>query len=409
MPKRIIPLDHLKISNAKPKGKDYKLSDGGGLYLLVTPSGGKLWRLKYRFGGLEKKLALGAFPEISLAEARQKREEARGLIANGIDPGAARKEQAAAQLLARETFEAVAREWHGRFSSQWTPGTASRLLTRLENDVFPVIGSTPIAEVTAQTLLAMLRRVESRGAAYSAHRVRGLCGQVLRYAVASGKAERDPTADLKGALAPVKTKHLPATTDPLEFAPLLRMLDGYQGFPVVRCALRLLPLLFVRPGELRTMRWEDVDMEKGEWSYMVNKTKTAHIVPLAKQALAILHELHQLTGPAGYVFHSTRTRERPISDMTMNAAMRRMGIDTKTEITGHGFRAVARTILDEVLGFRPELIEYQLAHAVRDPLGRAYNRTAHLPDRRQMMQTWADYLDALKTGAKIIPLRSVEG
>jgi len=409
MPARTIPLVPLQISNAKPREKEYKLSDGGGLFLLVTPSGGKLWRLKYRFGGLEKKLALGAFPAISLAEARQRRAEAREQIAKGIDPSAARKEQEAALLQEQETFEVVAREWHNQFSPQWAARTAEAILLMLARDVFGEIGDKPLAAINAPMLLTMLRRIEARGAAYTAHRVRGLCGQVFRYGVATGRCDRDPTGDLRGALTPIKTTHRAATTDPKEVAPLLRMLDGYQGSLLVRCALRLLPLLFVRPGELRAMQWADVDLEKGEWSYMVNKTKTPHIVPLAKQAVAILREIYPLTGRGQYVFPSARTNTRPISDMTMNAAMRRMGIDTKTEITGHGFRAVARTILDEVLGFRPDFIEHQLAHAVRDPLGRAYNRTAHLPERRKMMQAWGDYLDALKTGAEIIPLQQGRG
>lgn len=407
MPARTIPLVPLQIINAKPREKEYKLSDGGGLYLLVTPSGGKLWRLKYRFGGLEKKLALGAFPEISLADARQRRAEAREQIAKGIDPSAAKKEQEAALLQEQETFEVVAREWHNQFSSQWAPRTAEAILLMLARDVFGEIGDKPLAAINAPVLLAMFRRIEARGAAYTAHRVRGLCGQVFRYGVATGRCDRDPTGDLRGALTPIKTTHRAATTDPKEVAPLLRMLDSYQGSLVVRCALRLLPLLFVRPGELRAMQWADVDLDKGEWSYMVNKTKTPHIVPLSKQAVMILQEVQPLTGNGQYAFPSARTNARPISDMTLNAAMRRMGIDTKTEITGHGFRAVARTILDEVLGFRPEFIEHQLAHAVRDPLGRAYNRTAHLPERRNMMQIWADYLEQLAAGEenKIIPLR----
>ncbi|MBU4176907.1 MAG: integrase arm-type DNA-binding domain-containing protein [Proteobacteria bacterium] len=409
MPARTIPLVPLQISNAKPREKEYKLSDGGGLYLLVTPSGGKLWRLKYRFGGLEKKLALGAFPEISLADARQKRAEAREQIAKGIDPSAARKEQEAALLQEQETFEVVAREWHNQFSPQWAPRTAEAILLMLARDVFGEIGDKPLPAINAPMLLTMFRRIEARGAAYTAHRVRGLCGQVFRYGVATGRCDRDPTGDLRGALTPIKTTHRPAITDPKEVAPLLRMLDSYQGSLLVRCALRLLPLLFVRPGELRAMQWADVDLDKGEWSYMVNKTKTPHIVPLSKQAVAILREIYPLTGRGQYVFPSARTNARPISDMTMNAAMRRMGIDTKTEITGHGFRAVARTILDEVLGFRPDFIEHQLAHAVRDPLGRAYNRTAHLPERKKMMQAWGDYLDALKAGAEIIPLQQGRG
>lgn len=409
MPKRSVPLTDMQIRAIKPTAKDIKLFDGSGLFLLITPTGGKLWRFKYRFGGREKLLSFGAYPQISLADARQRREEARELIAKGIDPGAAKKEQEAAMLREQETFEVVAREWHNQFSPQWAPRTAEAILLMLARDVFGEIGDKPLAAINAPVLLTMLRRIEARGAAYTAHRVRGLCGQVFRYGVATGRCDRDPTGDLRGALTPIKTTHRAATTDPKEVAPLLRMLDGYQGSLLVRCALRLLPLLFVRPGELRAMQWADVDLEKGEWSYMVNKTKTPHIVPLAKQAVAILREIYPLTGRGQYVFPSARTNARPISDMTMNAAMRRMGIDTKTEITGHGFRAVARTILDEVLGFRPDFIEHQLAHAVRDPLGRAYNRTAHLPERRKMMQAWGDYLDALKAGAEIIPLQQGRG
>jgi integrase len=398
MPKRTIPLVPLQISNAKPKDKEYKLSDGGGLYLLVTPGGGKLWRLKYRFGGLEKKLSLGAFPGLTLADARQRREEARALLAKGVDPCVAKKEQEAAEAREKETFEMVAREWHAKFMSQWSSSTAKSILAMLARDVFEEIGDKPIAEINAPVLLALFRRIEARGAAYTAHRVRGLCGQVLRYGVATGRCDRDPSADLRGAITPIKTTHRAAVTDPKELAPLLRMLDSYNGSFTVRCALRLLPLVFVRPGELRTMKWSDVDLEKGEWTYLVNKTGTPHIVPLAKQAVAILRDMQAVSSDYPYVFPSARTFTRPMSDMAMNAAMRRMGIDTKTELTGHGVRAVARTILDEVLGFRPDFIEHQLAHAVRDPLGRAYNRTAHLPERRKMMQAWANYLDELKNG-----------
>jgi integrase len=403
MPKRITPLSDVRVRNVKPGKKDVKLFDGGGLFLLVRKSGGKLWRFKYRFDGKEKLLSFGAYPEITLANARLKREEARQQIADGIDPATVKQIQEDNQP--QETLEQIAREWHERFSPQWAKKTAKKILGQLELNVFPFLGNKPIAEIKAPEVLAMLRRIEARGAAYTAHRVRGTCGQIFRYAVATGRAERDPSADLRGALTPVKTTHRPAITDPKKLAGPLRMLDSYEGVPIVQAALKLLPMLFARPGELRTMRWEDVDLKKGEWSYMVNKTKTLHIVPLARQALTILQELQPLTGPEGYAFPSTRTDARPISDMTMNAAMRRMGIDTRTEITGHGFRAVARTILDEVLGFRPELIEHQLAHSVRDPLGRAYNRTAHLPERRKMMQAWADYLDDLKSEARIIPFR----
>lgn len=407
MPKLTTPLTDTQVRNVKPSGKDIKLFDGGGLFLLVSKSGGKLWRFKYRFGGREKLLTFGAYPQNSLADVRQKREKAREQIAQGIDPGEARKERAADMLREQETFEVVGREWHKHFHQQWAPSTADKILEMLVRNVFGEIGQRPFAEIDAPMLLTMLRRIEMRGTAYTAHRMRGLCGQIFRYAVATGRTDRDPTGDLKGALAPIKTIHRPATTDPKEVAPILRMIESYQGTLPVRCALRLLPLLFVRPGELRAMKWAEVDLEKKEWSYVVNKTKTPHIVPLARQAVEILREIHPLTGTGTYVFPSARTNTSPMSNMALNAAMRRMGIDTKTEITGHGFRAVARTILDEVLGFRPDFIEHQLAHAVRDPLGRAYNRTAHLPERRNMMQAWADYLDKLKAGAEIVPIRAV--
>jgi len=396
MPKRIVPLTSLQITNAKPRDKEYKLSDGGGLYLLITPSGGKLWRMKYRFGGKEKLLSFGPFPQKTLADARQEKEQAKKLIAQGLDPIEEKKEQEAARNKEKETFQVIALEWHGRFQTLWAPRTAEAILAMLARDVFDEIGSKPIASLNAPMLLTMLRRIEARGAVYTAHRVRGLCGQIFRYGVATGRCDRDPTGDLKGALPPIKTNHRAATTDPKELGPLLRMLDGYDKSLMVKCALRLLPLVFVRPGELRTMKWADVDLNQGVWSYLVTKTETHHIVPLARQAITILRELQPVTGDGSYVFQNGRSRQRPMSDMALNAAMRRMGIDTKGEQTSHGFRAVARTILDEILGYRPEIIEHQLAHAVRDPLGRAYNRTAHLPERRQMMQAWADYLDTLK-------------
>ena len=406
MPKRVLPLTPLQLSNAKPKDKDYKLTDGGGLYLLVTPTGGKLWRLKYRFGGREKLLSFGGYPQIPLSDARKRREEARALIAKGIDPGESKKAHVEATLRQQETFEAVAREWHSKFKSQWEPVTARKILEMFESNVFGEIGSTPLVEVNAPLLLKVLRRIEARGAVYSAHRVRGLCSQVFKYAKSTGRCDNNPAGDLQGALTPAKTKHRPATTDPKELAPLLRMLNSYQGSMEVRCALRLLPMLFVRPGELRAMKWADVDLERGEWSYMVNKTKTPHFVPLAEQALAVLREIQPLTGHSTFVFPSARTTKSPMSNMAINAAMRRMGIDTRTEITGHGFRAVARTILDELLGFRPDFIDHQLAHVVRDPNGRAYNRTAHLAERKKMMQAWADYLENLAAGAKVISLHA---
>ncbi|NTW87959.1 MAG: site-specific integrase, partial [Desulfobulbaceae bacterium] len=335
-----------------------------------------------------------------LSSAREKRDFARKQVAEGINPSVFRKE-VKVQTSGELNFEAVAREWHKEHSQNWETGNTEKIKKWLESDVFPIIGSRPIAEITPPELLVVLKLIVDRGAAYTASRIKIVCGQVFRYAVATGRVERDPTADLKGALAPIRTVHRPALTEPRKIAPMLRMIDGYDGSPMVTAALRLLPLLFVRPGELRKMLWEDIDLEMSEWSYLINKTKTPHIVPLAHQALSILQELHKLTGPSGYVFPSARTDTRPMSDMAMNAALRRMGIDTKTEITGHGFRAMARTILDEQLNYRPELIEHQLAHCVKDPLGRAYNRTTHLPERKRMMQQWADYLDTLKSGAKV--------
>jgi len=401
-----MPLSEVKVRNAKPQGSAFKLFDGGGLFLFVTPSGGKLWHFKYRFDNKEKKLAFGTYPEISLTDARQRRDEARRQVAHGIDPGAVRKAQKQAETSETETFEVIAREWHTKFTPTWTPGYAITIMGRLERDCFPWIGTRPITQIKASELLTVLRRIESRGALESAHRIKTIAGQVFRYAVATGRAERDPSGDLKGALPQPEEKHFAAITDPKEVAPLLRALDGYSGHFVVKCALRLAPLFFVRPGELRHAEWAEIDLDEAVWTIPAHKMKTkqSHIVPLSNQAIAILAELKELTGSSKYVFPSGRSFSRPMSNNAILAALRRMGFE-KTEMTGHGFRAMARTILDEVLQQRPELIEHQLAHSVRDPLGRAYNRTAHLPERRKMMQLWADYLDGLKQGAKVIPMQ----
>ena len=404
MPKRIIPLTDMKVQKAKSKDKPISLFDGGGLYLLITPSGGKLWRFKYRFNNKEKKLAFGSYPEISLQDARQRREDARRLLANDVDPDAVRKAQKQAKTEETETFEVIAREWHTKFTPTWTPRHAATILSRLNRDLIPWLGSRPINQIKAPELLSVLRRVESRGALELAHRIRAIAGQVFRYAVATGRAERDPSGDLRGALPPPKVKHHAAITDPKEVAPLLRALDGYQGGFVVKCALRLAPLLFVRPGELRHAEWAEINLDEAVWNIPAHKMKMkqAHIVPLCNQAIGILKELQEYTGAGRYVFPSVRTHARPMSENTVNAALRHAGYDKET-MTGHGFRAMARTILDEVLHVRPDYIEHQLAHAVRDPNGRAYNRTAHLEERRKMMQTWADYLDELKAGAVVIP------
>lgn len=393
-----MPMNDTKARNAKPKDKQYKLFDNYGLFLLVAPSGGKWWRFKYRFEGKEKLISMGTYPEVSLAKARERRDAARRQVAEGIDPSDTRKALKAAKLQDENTFEVVAREWHAKFTPTWTSGHATTIRRRLERDVFPFIGVSSIKDIKAPALLMVLRRIESRGALESAHRIRSICSQVFRYAVATGRAERDTAADLRGALPPVKSNHLSGITDPKKVGGLLRAIDGYQGSLVTRCALRLAPLLFVRPGELRQMEWTEIDFDAAEWNIPAEKmkTRTPHLVPFSTQALQILREVHPLTGDGRYVFPNTRTRHRPMSNNAILAALRRMGIE-KDEMTGHGFRAMARTILDEVLHVRPDYIEHQLAHAVRDPQGRAYNRTAHLTERRKMMQTWADYLDGLKT------------
>ncbi|MGB8421638.1 tyrosine-type recombinase/integrase [Paraburkholderia sp.] len=392
------------IRNAKSGERPLKLFDGGGLFLLIAATGGKLWRLKYRFGGKEKLLALGVYPDVSLKKARERRDEARTQLADGIDPGANRKAMKASNLSrAAGSFEVIAREWFGKFAPTWAKSHADKIIQRLEKDVFPWLGARPVAEITAPELLTVLRRVEDRGALDTALRVKQNCGQVFRYAVATGRAERDPSGDLRGALAPVKHENFASITDPAQVAELLRAIDGFRGTFIVKCALLLAPMLFVRPGELRTAEWTGFDLDRGEWRYLVTKTKTEHLVPLPVQAVAILRELHALTGKLPYVFPG-RDRKKPMSGAAVNAALRRLGYDTRTEITGHGFRAMARTILHEELHFKPEVIEHQLAHKVPDALGAAYNRTRFLSERRAMMQQWADYLDRLKAGAQVIPI-----
>lgn len=395
-----------KCKNAKPKDKSYKLADEKSLYLEVMPNGAKYWRMKYRHGGKEKRLAFGVYPETGLKEARAKRDEARKLLADGADPGETRKAMKAAQVADAETFEVVAREWFAKNSPTWAENHRNRTIRRLERDIFPWLGNIPIRDINAPKLLGALRRVESRGAVETAHRALQNCGQIFRYAIATGRAERDISSDLKGALPPVKGKHFAAVTDPKQVSELLRAIYDYQGTFTVQCALKLAPLFFVRPGELRQAEWTHFDLNTAEWRYTVTKTDTAHIVPLATQAVTILQELYALTGHGRYVFPSARTPNgsRPMSDVALLAALRRMGF-SKDEATVHGFRALARTVLDEVLGFRPDFIEHQLAHAVRDPNGRAYNRTAHLPERRNMMQAWADYLDNLKKGADVLSFK----
>ncbi|MGP8153578.1 MAG: tyrosine-type recombinase/integrase [Smithella sp.] len=402
-------LSEIKVRNAKSKAKFYKLTDSEGLYLHVTETGTKLWRFRYRFSGKEKLLALGKYPGISLLDARQKRDEARRQLAHGIDPSALRKAQKQAKVENTETVEAIAREWHEKFKSTWTEGHALKLMRCLERDVFPWIGIRPIKDIKAPELLMVLRRVESRGVLEGAHRVRGICNMIFRYAISTGRAERNPAQDLIGSLPPAKENHLAAITEPKEVRELLLAIDGYVGSYVVKLALQLSPLVFVRPGELRHMEWTEVDFDAALWSIPAEKMKMRepHLVPLSRQAIKILEEIKKLTGASRYAFPSGRTFIQPMSNNALLAALRRMGY-TKDEMTPHGFRAMARTILDEVLQVKPDFIEAQLAHRVSDPLGRSYNRTTHLNERKKMMQTWADYLDGLKAGAKVLPFKKAK-
>jgi integrase len=400
-----MPLTAAQIKNSKGRSKQYKLADTGGLYLLITPSSGKYWRFDYRFAGKRKTLALGKYPEISLLKAREKLLSAHQSLTNGIDPAEQKKAVRQAQADIANSFEVVAREWYGKYLPTWAASHAKVIMARLKNDVFPWLGQQPIDQIKAPDVLRVLRKVESRGALESARRIRIICGQVLRYAVATGRADRDGAADLRGALPTPKEKHFAAITEPNKFADLLRAIDGYQGSFVVKCALQFQALTFVRPGELRHAEWQEIDLDAGQWNIPAEKMKLKlpHVVPLSTQAVAILKELEPLTGAGRFVFPNGRGQSRPLSENGVLAALRTMGY-TKDEMTGHGFRAAARTMLDEVLQQRVDLIEHQLAHAVRDPNGRAYNRTAHLPARKEMMQLWSDYLDGLKAGAKVVPI-----
>lgn len=399
-----MPLTDAAIRRTKPADKPQKLADGGGLFLFITVAGAKSWRWKYRVAGKEKLLTLGLYPDVSLAKAREAREDARRLLASGVDPSEQRKAAAATKAADTvDSFEVIAREWlAGR---PWVAGYEKKVAAWFEKDVFPLIGPRRAADLKASDFLAIARKMEERKAFESAHRVMQNCGQVMRYAVATDRAERNPVADLRGALIPPPEKNHAAVVDPVQLGGLLRALHAYHGTPVVQAALKLAPMVFVRPGELRHAEWTEVDLDAGLWSIPAARMKMrqAHIVPLAKQAVAVLRELHGWTGNGHYVFPGGRTDKRPMSEVAVLAAMRVMGFDKDT-VTGHGFRATARTLLDEVLGFRPDIIEHQLAHAVKDPNGRAYNRTTHLVERTRMMQEWADYLDRLRAG-NVVALR----
>ena len=391
-------LTDLKCRSSKPSVKTQRLWDGAGLYLEISPAGGKWWRFKYRLGDKERRISMGVYPEVTLKDARTHRDVARKQLEAGNDPSLVKKaKKAAATLPSGLSFEEIGREWVAK-QNRWSESHREITLHRLEMYVFPWIGRHPIGSVSAPELLAALQRIEDRGAVESAHRVHQICSRVFLYAMAGGRAGHNPAAHLRGALSPVNTTHLAALTNPAEVGQLLTAIDGYAGNLITRCALRLAPLLFVRPGELRHAEWAEIDLESAEWNIPAEKMKMRepHLVPLAQQAINLFKELQPLTGKSNFVFPSIRTFSRPMSENTILAALRTLGY-TKDRMTGHGFRAMARTMIDEKLGIRPDIIEHQLAHQVKDPLGRAYNRTQHLSERRRMMQAWADYLDKLRT------------
>jgi len=406
-----MPLSDIKVKSLKagikPDGtttsKPYRVTDERGLYIEVTPKGGKRWRFKYRFGGKEKLLSLGLYPDISLKEARNSRDDLRNQVANGIDPSDKRKAEKKSTG-DQNSFETVAREWHSKFSANWSESHSSRTIIRLEQNVFPWLGNKNINDITAPELLMALRRVENRGALETAHRVNQICGQVFRYGIATGRAERDPAADLKGALPPAKVKHHASITEPVKVGALMRAIQDFTGTIITTTALRLSPLVFVRPGELRQAEWSEINLDKAEWRIPPEKMKmrVVHIVPLSKQAIEVLKDIQPLTGRDKYVFPSNRTITRPMSDNTVNAALRRMGY-TKDEMTAHGFRSMASTILNEQ-GWNRDAIERQLAHSEKDGVRAAYNYAQHMPERKKMMQAWADYLDGLAAGADVIAI-----
>ena len=383
----------------KPGLKQYRVADGGGLSLVIHPQGGKYWRQRYRrpVSGRAADLALGTYPDVTLRTARERSLEARRLLADGIDPGHQKKARKRAESGA-DTLEAVAREWHEHKKGGWSDNYAECVIRRLEINVFPWLGDYPVDKITASALLEVLRRVEARDAIETAHRVLGYLRAVFVYAIVTERATGNPASDLKGALEPSRTKHMAAITDPKELAPLLRAIDSYAGTYVVRCALQLAPLTFLRPGELRCARWSEIDFEAAEWRIPAErmKMKFGHLVPLARQSIEVLKNVEPLSrGNSEYVFPAIYNNTRPMSEGTISQALKRLGYSGE-EMTGHGFRATARTLLDESLGFRIEHIEMQLSHTVRDVHGRAYNRTQYLDKRREMMQAWADYLDDLR-------------
>ena len=402
-------LTDVRVRQLKPLGaaSGEKYADERGLYLHVTATG-KYWRLSYRFAGKQKTLALGVYPDVTLMKARARREEARTLLADDIDPGVAKREDKQRKAdAAANTFEKVARDWLAKTANKRAAVTQAKVTSWLVKDVFPFIGKLPVSTIRAKDVLdRVARRMEKRGIHESAHRIVQICSQVFRYAVAVGLVERDVTVDLRGALVAVEKTSYAAITEPRQVGQLLRSIHAYGGHPTAVAALQLTPLVFVRPGELRAAEWAEIDLDAAEWRIPASrmKMKIEHLVPLSRQAVEVLRALQPISGHGRYVFPSIRTGERCMSENTINAALRGMGY-AKDVMTAHGFRAMARTIMDEVLGERVDLIEHQLAHTVKDPNGRAYNRTAHLPARREMMQRWADYLDKLRIGADVIALK----
>ena len=399
-------LSNTAIINAKAADKAYKLYDSDGLFLQVTPSGGKWWRFKFRFNDKEKLLSLGVYPDISLLQARNKRDDAKKLLAIDIDPSENRKNvKATNKLNSANSFKVVALEWAKSYFTNKTESHQRRTMRRLELYIFPWLGSKPISEITAPQILEAIRRIEQLNILETAHRTLQATSQVFRLAVQTGRALRDPCVDLRGALPASVVKHMAAFTEPKEIAELLRAIDGFTGSLTVQCALRLSPLVFTRPSELRTAKWADIDLEANEWRYRVSKTNTMHLVPLSTQAVKLFTEMKHVSGHGEFVFQGGHDPKKPMSAAAINAALQRMGYDTKTQITAHGFRAMARTILHERLNIDPYIIEHQLAHKVPDALGAAYNRTKFIEQRTVMMQAWADYLDELKAGAKVIPFK----
>ena len=398
-----MPLSDTAIRNAKPTNASYKIPDERGMYLFVMKTGGKSFRLDYRYLGKRFTLTLGTYPDVSLAKAREAREIARKLLADGINPSEERKAvKASKEGIATNSFELIAREWVSTYMKDKSESHTGRILRRFELYLFPWIGKKPITDITAPEILLSIKRIQEQNKLETAHRTLQASGQVFRYAVQTGRASRDVTADLKGALPSPTVKHMASLTEPKEVAELLRAFDGFTGTLTVQSALRLAPLVFVRPSELRTAKWADIDLETCEWRYRVSKTKTDHLVPLSFQAVEILKNIQPLSGHGEFVFMGGHDPKKPMSDAAINASLRRMGYDTKTQITGHGFRAMARTILHERLEIDPHIIEHQLAHSVPDALGGAYNRTKFIEQRKVMMQQWADYLDELKAGANVV-------